>query len=228
MKNTMGPRAAPHGGTARQRAYGQAPNSDAAVEQGTKIKILFWTIRFPVCYDYYTNHHKIITDTEASRISSRCICPFNLFPKDTYKNRRRHLYTFANLCREDPTIELGDETEKIFLCADGDLDDISEDLRAFLKYIADGMTGSQFTKELDEAVDKARLHAEWRVEYMTLLEHYAQEREEGRLEGIELGRNEEKKKTEQQRRRAEAAEAKVRELEQQLAELSKSLDDGTL
>ena len=43
------------------------------------------------------------------------ICDFNLF-----KHGRRHKYSFANLCREDPEIELGDETEKIFLCAKGE------------------------------------------------------------------------------------------------------------
>ena len=42
------------------------------------------------------------------------ICRFNLFPQIG-----RHKYTFANLCREDTAIELGDETEKIFLCTRG-------------------------------------------------------------------------------------------------------------
>ena len=50
---------------------------------------------------------------------------------------------------------------------------------------------------------------------MTLLEHYAIEREEGRKEG----REEERQNTERERRRADAAEAEVRQLKAQLAAL---------
>ena len=108
------------------------------------------------------------------------ICNFNLFP-----DILRHKYSFASLCREDPSIELGDEAEKVFLCAEGAQDDISGEMKAFLKYIAEGKPESTFTQELEKAVTDARLHKQWRVEYMTLLEHYEQEREEGRKEGLE-------------------------------------------
>jgi flagellar biosynthesis/type III secretory pathway protein FliH len=82
----------------------------------------------------------------------------------------------------------------------------------------------------------------WRQEYMTLLEQYEREREEGRAEGLaeghakgleeghakgleeghakglEEGRTEERKNTERERRRADVAEAKIKELEKLLAE----------
>ena len=129
------------------------------------------------------------------------ICNFNLKPKIG-----RHKYTFANLCREDPSIELGDETEKIFLCAKGTEDDVSEDMKAFLTYIAEGKTGNKFTEELENAVTEARLHKEWRLEYMTLLEHYEEEREKGR--------EEERKNTEQERIRADKAEERAGKAEE--------------
>ena len=148
------------------------------------------------------------------------ICNFNLKPEIG-----RHKYTFANLCREDPSIELGDETEKIFLCAKGTEDDVSEEMKAFLTYIAEGKTGNKFTEELENAVTEAKLHKEWRLEYMTLLEHYEEEREKGRKEGREEGRKEgrkegreeERKNTERERMRADKAEERIRELEALLA-----------
>lgn len=44
------------------------------------------------------------------------ICPFDLYGKG------RHIYTFENICKEDNNILLGDETTKIFLNADGVMD----------------------------------------------------------------------------------------------------------
>ena len=130
------------------------------------------------------------------------ICRFNLF-----EEIGRHKYSFLNLCQEDPRIELGDETEKIFLCAKGTVNDVSEKLQAFLNYIASGTPSDGFTNEL---VQKARDHIQWRTEYMTFLEQLERERnegrEEGRKEGLEEGRAEERVNTERERERADAAE----------------------
>ncbi len=54
------------------------------------------------------------------------ICPFDLYSKG------RHTYTFENICKEDNSISMGDEAVKIFLNADGTMDDVSCELRAFL------------------------------------------------------------------------------------------------
>jgi hypothetical protein len=91
-------------------------------------------------------------------------------------------------------------------------------MKAFLKYIADGIPGDPFTDEIERAVTEAKEHKRWRQEYMTLLEQYEREREAGRAEGREEGRAEERKNTERERRRADAAEAKIKELEKLLAE----------
>ena len=45
-------------------------------------------------------------------------------------------------------------------------------------------------EELDEAVDGARRHEEWRMEYMTMRMMMREEREEGREEGRAEGRAE--------------------------------------
>ena len=47
-----------------------------------------------------------------------------------------------------------------------------------------------FTEALETEVAKAREHIEWRTDYMSLLEKYEIEREEGRAEGREEGRAE--------------------------------------
>jgi len=57
------------------------------------------------------------------------ICLEDVFGKN------RHIYTFENICREDPGIKLRDGAIKIFLNAKGNLNDVSSELRAFLDYL---------------------------------------------------------------------------------------------
>ena len=91
------------------------------------------------------------------------ICPFDRY------GAGRHIYTFANFCKEDKDIPLGDETTKIFLNADGHLDDVSKELKAFLGYVAGKMPDDSFVRRLADAVKEAKKNREWRHEYMTLL-----------------------------------------------------------
>ena len=175
-------------------------------------------------------YHKNI---EASRISFLCsnycakypelnrsyviyICRFNLFPDIGF-----HKYSFLNLCREDPRIELGDETEKIYLCAAGSADDVSENMKAFLGFVATGIPEDSFTNNLHSVVEEAKYHKRWRQEYMTLLEHYELEREEGRKEGRKEGQAEEHKNTLREMQRAASLEKENALLKEQLAALKK-------
>jgi len=104
-------------------------------------------------------------------------------------DRGRHIYTFENVCKEDLTLSLEDGTTKIFLNADGKMDDVSEELKAFLDYVAGVKSEDTFVQKLDEAVKEAKKDREWRHEYMTLLmrdqENIEKGRAEGRKEGIE-------------------------------------------
>lgn len=49
------------------------------------------------------------------------------------------------------------------------MNDVSEELKAFLNYIAGKETDDTYVKELDEAVNEAKKNREWRHEYITLL-----------------------------------------------------------
>ena len=154
------------------------------------------------------------------------ICRFNIS-----KDGELHKYNFRNLCLENPQIELGDETEKIFLCAEGTADDVSEKMQAFLNYIASGKPSDSFTNELENEVKKARDHIQWRTEYMTFLEQLEIEREAGRNEGRAEGRAEERVNTEREKaradaekNRADAAESRADELAKEILELNKKIE----
>lgn len=96
-----------------------------------------------------------------------------------------HIYTFENLCKEDSSISMGDETTKIFLNTDSKMDDVSKELKAFLDYVGGKITDDTFVQELDKAVKEAKQNREWRHEYMTLLM-----RDQVNVEkGIEQGEN---------------------------------------
>lgn len=112
------------------------------------------------------------------------ICKFDPFDKGLCK------YTFKNLCVEQTEIELQDEAVKIFINPYGKSEDMSEELRDFLKYLCGEESESDFTKKLDEEVHKAREQKEWRVEYMTLLMRDQENIEKGIERGRELGRTE--------------------------------------
>lgn len=106
------------------------------------------------------------------------ICTFDPFKKG------RYIYTFENMCREEPNLLLGDESTKIFLNTYGKKDDvlITKDLKAFLDYIAENRIENSFIEELDAEVDKVKSHKEWRNEYMTLLMRDQENIEKGKEE----------------------------------------------
>ena len=101
-------------------------------------------------------------------------------------------FTFSSQRIEMPELKLDDETRKIFLCAGGTADDVSDDMKDFLDWLIGKQGKSELVKALDNAVQKARDHEEWRLEYMTLLmrdqEMIRRGREEGLQEGLKEGR----------------------------------------
>jgi predicted transposase/invertase (TIGR01784 family) len=96
-----------------------------------------------------------------------------------YEEIGLHKYRFRNICMEEPCLEMGDGAEKVFLCANGTRDDVSDEIQAFLQYVAGEKPTTEITKKLDRLVLDAREHKEWRLEYMTLLERDEKMREEG-------------------------------------------------
>jgi len=105
------------------------------------------------------------------------ICMFDLFGQD------RYIYHFENFCREDPSLRLGDGTEKIFLNVKGNPEEADEDLKNLLEYFRTLVPQDVFTEELEAAVLEARERKEWGREFMklTLLQQDAIEK--GRKEG---------------------------------------------
>ena len=122
---------------------------------------------------------------------------------------------------EEPCLEMGDGAEKVFLCANGTRDDVSDEIQAFLQYVAGEKPTTEITKKLDQLVLDAREHKEWRLEYMTLLERDEKMREEGRAEGREEGRAEEHKNTLREKQRADEAEKRASEAERRADEAEK-------
>ena len=102
-----------------------------------------------------------------------------------------HKYTFENRCKEMPELVLGDESTKIFLCAGGNADDVSDDMKDFLNWLTTEQIGdSELVKKLQNAVENAQNQEEWRLEYMTLLMRDNEMRAEGREEGRNAERTE--------------------------------------
>jgi predicted transposase/invertase (TIGR01784 family) len=101
------------------------------------------------------------------------ICMSDIFGKG------RHIYTFENVCLQDRELTLGDETTKVFLNPYSDMDDVDEELRNFLKFLADGTVSDNFTQALSEEAINAKQNKKWRREYMTLYMIEQEAREEG-------------------------------------------------
>ncbi|MCD7905878.1 MAG: Rpn family recombination-promoting nuclease/putative transposase [Clostridiales bacterium] len=74
------------------------------------------------------------------------ICCFDSFKLDRYK------YTFKNRCEEDYGLALNDGAYKIFLNTRGSKGNVSDDLKAFLKYTEN--TTSEFAESCESSLVK--------------------------------------------------------------------------
>ena len=109
------------------------------------------------------------------------LCTFDLF-KHGY-----HKYSFVPKCREVQGLELEDGTDRTFICAGGDKDDVSEDMKAFINYMVGKEADSSLTSKIDSKVKEAIEKRLWRKEYMTYKEQMDQEYNRGIEEGIAKG-----------------------------------------
>lgn len=112
--------------------------------------------------------------------------------------RGRSIYTFRRICKEERTLEMGDDTTIVFLCTGGQDDDVDPDVKRFLNFVEGKAAEGKFVKEIEAEIERLKEHMETRREYMTLqmmVEEMAREREaagwrRGREEGLEEGREE--------------------------------------
>ena len=112
------------------------------------------------------------------------ICPFDRFKEG------RHIYTFKELCAENSSIQLGDGATKIFLSTKGTLNDVDEDVKAFLEYVDSGIVSGDFVIELDEAVQIVKTNRKAVKEFMTFEMILMENRMAGHAEGLLKGRAE--------------------------------------
>lgn len=78
---------------------------------------------------------------------------------------------------------LGSDARTIFINPFGKTDGLSEGLKSFLAYLRGEVIRNSFAEQLDDVVQKARQHDEWRMEYMTLLMRDQENIEKGKREG---------------------------------------------
>lgn len=118
------------------------------------------------------------------------ICPKDLFRHGYY------LYEFRNYCVQDHQIELGDESAKIFLNANGTRGDIHPPLKEFLDYVAgkESEAPSEFIVKLKTALHHAKQNREWRREHMILYFRDQDIRADALEEGRREGRQEESRR----------------------------------
>lgn len=109
------------------------------------------------------------------------LCPF-----DIYK-RKMPQYTFKNLCLEDSTIEMNDNTIKIFYNFKFYDKIEDEKIREVMKFFATEQTSGEFSNYMQKKLDYARSNLAWRKQYMliNMVEFDATER--GIERGIDIG-----------------------------------------
>lgn len=120
------------------------------------------------------------------------ITPFDLFHKD------RYIYTFEEVCQEDPSIKLNDGSKRIFINTRGtNTQDVSPEFIALMKFIeyneTEGTNGTIVdSSNKNLAIIKNRVAAikaseEVGVKYMNKWEEEAIIRQEAKTEGIQEG-----------------------------------------
>ena len=97
------------------------------------------------------------------------------------------VYRFENICVQNKEILLRDEAIKVFINADGDLNELPEDLAALLKYLKGIVVENELVQMIDNEVEKAREQEEWRLEYMTLYLRDLENQDIGMERGLEQG-----------------------------------------
>ena len=178
----------------KQRYLSKGVRLDVFVEDdlGTMYDIEMQVRKYPdEVLGRRTRYYQSMIDLSALNPSSRYddlkksiiifICPFKLF------NSNRHKYTFNNICQEDKSIVLDDGASKIFLSTKGEIDDVSKEVKNFLKFVDGISVKDDFVDEVKNLIDELKRTEKERANYMTFQMIMNEEREEGREEGRKEG-----------------------------------------
>ena len=128
-----------------------------------------------------------------------------------------HRYTFENLCKEVPGLQLGDGGIKVFLNARGTENDVSGDLKNLLRYIATSEPTDDFTKALDDAVREVKMDEKYNLEYIKQQIKAREIEQSGYERGVEQGIEQERERSEKLLAEKDAI---IESLKKQLAALS--------
>ncbi|MBU5429822.1 Rpn family recombination-promoting nuclease/putative transposase [Kineothrix sp. MSJ-39] len=112
------------------------------------------------------------------------ICTFDPFADD------RSIYTFESVCKENKELVLADKRRTYFVNINGNREGISEDTTKLLDYFKTGQPTDRYTEDIQEQVQIIRNDDDWRENYMTIEMKMDQKYEQGKNEGIQLGRSE--------------------------------------
>ena len=97
------------------------------------------------------------------------------------------VYTFKNLCEENPAADLNDKSYKVFYNASAYEKETDKELFALLHYISAKQTSSSFTDEINGLVEQAKLNEAFRSDYLTMNLREYDLRRMGREEGLQSG-----------------------------------------
>lgn len=115
------------------------------------------------------------------------ICNYDPYQKN------RYIYTFENLCKEEPNLSFGDGTHKIVVNTKGKTGNISDNLLEVIQYLNDGTISGDYCKTLEKAVNDIKSNEERRLEYMNMAIHEMEITDEAYEQGIEQGIEQEQK-----------------------------------
>ena len=110
------------------------------------------------------------------------LCTFDLFKKGYHK------YSFVPMCREVDGLKLEDKTTRVFVCAGGDKDDVSDEMKSFIDRLSGKNTKSDLMNRIEAKVKDAIERGLWRKEYMTLKDKLDEEFDRGIEQGRMLDR----------------------------------------
>ena len=86
--------------------------------------------------------------------------------KDDFFGENLPCYSFSNLCHEKTNLELGDKTHKIIFNASSFSKEKDLERKSLLEYIKDKKSTSDFTKMIDQLVEKTKENQTFRGDYM--------------------------------------------------------------
>ena len=97
------------------------------------------------------------------------------------------IYTFENICIEDKSVPLQDETKKIILNANSFRTADNKELQGFLQYVKTGEVTTKYTGRIEKMIQTVKQSELARKEYRILPAALMEAMDEGEARGLERG-----------------------------------------